>query len=206
MYPRDAISLYVSTTTAGTWSVLPASTTPYTLLYSDIYTAVAGESRVLVGTNVINRVALAGAHMERDANYVFTNQAVNFSKLGTGTSTASIIYVPRNRQQTPDPVKEYATSTNFVATSTTILNWQFSTSTNILNWPTNYTIANFPALQDIFCTNCSNASSSTSSPTYMDASTTQLYQSNLHMQNTMYSVGLWVLVVFAMYWLMRKLF
>jgi hypothetical protein len=107
MFPSDAITLYVSTTTAGNYPVLVATTSPYTLLYSTIYTSVVGESRLLIGTTTTDRVAFAGSYSDTQHNYVFTNSLVSFSKIGVGTSSLELIYVPRNRTLKPD----YASTT-----------------------------------------------------------------------------------------------
>jgi len=194
MYPRDAITLSFSTKTPGTYTLLPSSTTPYTLLSGTVSGTGAGgdEQAFILGTSSI---WVKGDLMQQSTMHlVYANIPLRVVKVGNATTTFGITYVPRNRNTTPDPDP-------FVqATSTYISNWQFSTST-----------------MNVIClSGCSSSSTLTlgsstitlqpSTSTYMDSSTTELYQSNLHMQNSVLSIALYALVIYSVYWLIRKLF
>jgi len=131
---------------------------------------------------------------------VYANTPLRVVKVGNATTTFGITFVPRNRNITPDPDP-------FVqATSTYISNWQFGTSTYLLN-----SDIGVNCLSGCNSSSTLNFGSSTitlqpATSTYMDASTTELYQSNLHMQNSVLSIALYALVIFAVYSLIRKLF
>lgn len=136
MYPRDAINLYISTTTPGTYTILPASTTPYTILQVNQFNLGSSLQRVRFGTVRDVVISSSEIHNESNIHTVINNQAITYVKSGLLEATVSIIYVPRNRLITPDP------SLSAQSTSTTISNfpsgfnvnnWQLSTSTFINN-------------------------------------------------------------------------
>ena len=122
MYPRDAITISFSTKTAGNYTFLPASNTPYTILSGTMSGTGAGgdEQFFILGTSSI---ALKGDTAQQVfLNLVYVNTPLRIVKTGSATTTFGITYVPRNRNTTLDPQTEVqATSTVSMATGTNIV-------------------------------------------------------------------------------------
>ena len=139
MYPRDAITIISSTSTAGTYTMLPASTTPYTILYAYMYNDVLGTQRVIVGGTPLVQINNQYQEYDHELHYVFTNKAVQFIKSQSGTTTAEIIYVPRDRNNVFDIASEFSTSSTVSFGSTTISTMDATTTAM---YQTNLTLNN----------------------------------------------------------------
>lgn len=89
--------------------MLPASTTPYTILSGTMSGTGAGgdEQAFILGTSSI---WLKGDVAQQIfMHLVYTNTRLAVKKVGSATTTFGVTYVPRNRNTTPDP--ELASST-----------------------------------------------------------------------------------------------
>lgn len=122
MYPRDAITVSFSTKTAGTYTLLPASTTPYTILSGSMSGTGAGgdEQFFVLGTSSIGMKGDIAQQVSM--HLVYVNTPLRIVKSGNATTTFGITYVPRNRNTSLDPEREQqSTSTVSMATGTNIV-------------------------------------------------------------------------------------
>lgn len=147
-FPRDAITLVTNVTANGTYTIVATSTNTIldmnlinTLGKGTISTLYCGNNSILDNKN--NDVLIV------DSNYVCTNLPIRLivSAHDAKGEQVTITYVPRNRQTTPDPTTDYATTT-----PVTVGN--FPTGFNVNNFPGLQTVQvnNFPSLQDVRCT------------------------------------------------------
>lgn len=136
MYPRDAITISTTTKVAGTYTLLPATTTPYTILSGTIadLSGTKSDESFLLGNNEINT---SGNVEQLTMHLVYANLDLKIRKEGNASTTFAITYVPRNRNTTLDPQRE-VTATSSVSTST-------ATST------ANYTGMNFQEMLFVSC-------------------------------------------------------
>jgi len=118
MYPRDAITVSFTTKTAGTYTLLPASTTPYTLLSGtmsgtgnggDEQGFILGSSSIWLKGDVAQQVSM---------HLVYTNRALQVRKFGNASTTFGITYVPRDRRNTFDPQLSQSSTTVTLGSST----------------------------------------------------------------------------------------
>ncbi len=102
MYPRDAQTISFSTKTAGTYTLIPATTTPITVLSGTINDASGNDQSFILGTSSI--LKSVSGDLNLPMHLVYTNTALRVVKTGTATSTFGVTIVYRNRNKTYDPV------------------------------------------------------------------------------------------------------
>ena len=121
MYPRDAITISATIKTAGTYTILPASTTPYTLLSGTLSGTGAGgdEQGFVLGSSSI--YTKGDVSQQVLMHLVYQNLPLIVVKTGNASTTFAITYVPRNRKTTYDPPLIATTSTEINIASSTSL-------------------------------------------------------------------------------------
>lgn len=120
MYPRDAITISFTTKTAGTYTLIPSSTTPYTILSGSMSGTGAGgdEQAFVLGTSTI---WLKGdVAQQLSLHLVYVNVPLKVVKVGNASTTFGVTYVPRNRNKTNDPVLS-STTVDISSTSISVL-------------------------------------------------------------------------------------
>jgi hypothetical protein len=125
MFPRDAVSISLSTKTAGTYTLVPATTTPITILDGMLNNNSSADQSVILGS--MNIVQGNNGLIRFPAQIVYTNLPLTVIKTGAGTTTYGVTLVYRDRHNTYDPpVTDPALNT-----SSTTLN--FSSTTPLYN-------------------------------------------------------------------------
>jgi hypothetical protein len=164
MFPRDAITYFAELSTNNS-SIFSAGTMR-TYLHAEVRCPVTSDIQLQWGTAGTNYLIDTESTSATDDT---TNiQYATTSSLRFQTSVAlanpcyvQIVYVPRDRTVTPDPVEQYATSTQTAVNVTNfptgfnVNNWQFATSTTVLNPLASSTLDGLRVL----CTNCSTGTS-----------------------------------------------
>lgn len=157
MYPRDAIT-YIADLTGASGNILASSVTPRTFLHIKTSCDNATDFHVRVGTAGTFYIHDTDANSKNSAEetselqYSTTSAITYTNSITTATCYTQIVYVPRDRATTPDPVSEYATSSITFPASIGVNN--FPSGFNINNFPALQPVSvnNFPALQDVRCT------------------------------------------------------
>lgn len=110
MYPRDAITISTTTKTAGTYTIIPATTTPYTILSGTISGTGAGgdEQGFVLGSSTI--YTKGDVIQQATMNLVYVNLPLRIYKTGGASTTFGVTYVPRNRRTDFDPPSEATSS------------------------------------------------------------------------------------------------
>jgi hypothetical protein len=167
MFPRDAITVISTQFNPATYTIINASTSPYTILEAYISDNTGATQSIYVGSIALYEKYGNTSYPPVSFNYTFTNQTVKFVKTNTASSTVVLVYVPRNRATTPDPEQWLYSATN---TPVTVLN--FPTGFNVNNWTfatstfvTNFSSSTLKGLNVICTSGCTSTGTSTGSST-----------------------------------------
>lgn len=169
MFPRDTQFIYGDVSATGNTTILATSTR--TILSMNIVSnSNTPIGLILCGANEIYDNKQIGSGVLIETNIV-CNSAIYVNKSSaTGGFSVYINYVPRDRTITPDPIQNYATTTQTPVNVTNwptgfnVNNWTFATSTTVLNQLSSSTLSGL----NVLCTNCSTGTSTgTGSSTYI---------------------------------------
>lgn len=96
MFPSNATTFIVSTTTAGTYDLLPASSTPLTVLSLILSNSGINDQMIKFGTKEV--LFTTDADIRKfDTNYSLSNATVTLVKAGTAHTFVSMTYIPTSQ-------------------------------------------------------------------------------------------------------------